>query len=112
MVAKKHRVGAEQMDEKLYIEVHYTTKIGTRETFYQRIVELGIDRLSRQEEGNRKYDFFWNAEDENDLCLLEIWDSVEAHKAHTQTEHFRKLTELKAEMQVETTHFRYLARPE
>lgn len=78
------------------LPVRYTVKDGKREEFYRYIVELGIDTASRAEDGNRKYDYYYPTDSEQDLCLLELWDSREAQKIHGTTDHYQKLSNLKA----------------
>lgn len=85
------------MSNPILVTVRYTVKDGKREEFYRHIVEQGIDTASREEAGNRKYDYYYPADSENDLCLLELWDSQEAQKIHGTTSHYQKLAALKAE---------------
>lgn len=72
------------------------------EGFYREIRELGIDVLSRKEDGNICYEYYWPTERENELFLLEKWKSKEAQQLHSQQAHFKKLGELKAKYSVET----------
>lgn len=45
----------------------------------------------RTETGCRRCDFCLNAEDENDLLILEQWDSEEHLQAHMNSDQFRVL---------------------
>jgi quinol monooxygenase YgiN len=47
--------------------------------------------LIRTEEGCRRCDFFQSMEEENDLCLLEEWDTQGNLKGHLISERFRVL---------------------
>lgn len=85
------------MSNPILVTVRYTVKDGKREEFYRHIVEQSIDTASREEAGNRKYDYYYPADSESDLCLLELWDSREAQKIHGTTSHYQKLAALKAE---------------
>ena len=69
------------MENKIIVTVRYTVKEGMRDTFYQQIVEKGIDTASRAEAGNYKYDYYYPTDSQNDLCLLEIWSSAQAQKS-------------------------------
>lgn len=84
------------MSNPIIVTVRYTVKDGKREEFYRHIVEQGIDTASRAEDGNRKYDYYYPTDSEQDLCLLELWDSREAQKIHGTTAHYQKLSDLKA----------------
>ena len=65
------------------------------ENFYNAIVEAGADKACRAEADNIRYDYFWPADKENELFLLEEWKSREAQKQHTTYDHFKKIGELK-----------------
>ena len=45
----------------------------------------------RTEKGCRRCDFCQNMEDENELCLLEEWDTRENLNSHLKSERFRVL---------------------
>ncbi|GAA1701320.1 hypothetical protein GCM10009808_19020 [Microbacterium sediminicola] len=47
----------------------------------------------REEEGCVEYNLSWNAENENYLRLLEIWEPSESHLAHVQQPHVLEWTE-------------------
>ena len=77
--------------------VTYTCKPGKRAAFYQALCALGIRDSSRAEAGNCGYDYYFAAEAEDDLLLVESWDSPAHQQAHCETELFGKLPALKAE---------------
>jgi len=45
----------------------------------------------RTEKGCRRCDFCRSMEDENELCILEEWDTRENLNSHLKSEHFRVL---------------------
>jgi quinol monooxygenase YgiN len=45
----------------------------------------------RAEKGCKHCDFYQSMEDENELCLLEEWDTRENLKSHLKSERFRVL---------------------
>ena len=47
------------MSNPILVTVRYTVKDGKREEFYRHIVEQSIDTASREEAGNRKYDYYY-----------------------------------------------------
>ena len=75
--------------------VTYHCKSGKRAAFYQALCELGVRANSLEEDGNLRYDYFFAAEDPDDLLLVESWTDPEHQKAHCQTAHFARLGELK-----------------
>ena len=75
--------------------VTYHTKPGQRQAFYEAVTELGVRENSIHEEGNLKYDYFFDAQDADALLLVETWITPELQQAHCQTETFAKLQALK-----------------
>ena len=82
--------------------VTYHCKSGRRAAFYQarseeHTSELGVRANSLEEDGNLRYDYFFAAEDPDDLLLVESWTSPAHQKAHCETEIFARLQDLKAQ---------------
>jgi quinol monooxygenase YgiN len=53
----------------------------------QTITSLSV--LTRMEKGCRSYDFCQSIDDENQLFLLEEWDTQESFMTHRKSEYFR-----------------------
>ena len=77
--------------------VTYHCKPGQREAFYQELCKLGVRDKSRSEEGNRRYDYYFAAEAQDDLLLVETWTTPALQMEHCKTETFARLQALKAE---------------
>ena len=77
--------------------VTYHCKKGRRAAFYEALCALGTRANYRAEAGNRRYDYYFAAEAEDDLLLVESWDSPAHQQAHCETELFAELQTLKAE---------------
>lgn len=75
--------------------VMYHTKPGQREAFYNALCELGVRANSQGEDGNVQYDYFFSAQDDDALLLVETWTEPALQAAHCQTELFAKLQALK-----------------
>lgn len=45
----------------------------------------------RKNKGCRSCDFYQSLENENELCLIEEWDTRKNFKAHLKSEHFKVL---------------------
>ena len=65
--------------------VTYHCKPGKREAFFKAISELGVRGNSNREEGNLKYDYFFDAQDPDALLLVESWTEPALQQAHCQT---------------------------
>ena len=77
--------------------VTYHCKPGQRDAFFSALGTLGVRDNSIHEEGNLKYDYFFDAQDPDALLLVESWTTPELQKAHCETEIFAKLQALKAQ---------------
>ena len=83
--------------EELILYVKYQAKPGCRETFVRQIVEKGILTLIRQEPGCLAYDYYFSAQDENELLLIERWQSAEHQRVHMQQPHMDAVRAAKAQ---------------
>ena len=92
---------------KRMVEVHYYLKDGKRNDFYNAIIRQGIADAARAEDGNEKYNYYFSPENENELVLLEIWQSAEAVQFHMETPHYQALVELKKEYVKDTVFRRF-----
>ena len=92
----------------LILHVRYDIKPGEKENFVAAVKAAGIDAASRAEEGCRQYDYFYAAQAEDQVLLVEVWDSQEAQQAHTDTAHFQKLGGIKEQYVVKTTVTKYI----
>ena len=53
--------------------VTYHCKPGQRDAFFQALCQLGVRNNSIHEEGNLKYDYFFDAQNTDALLLVESW---------------------------------------
>ena len=83
------------MEEQLTLYVRYTATDGCREAFVREIVEAGILTLIRQEAGCLAYDYYFSAQDENVVLLIERWESAEHQRIHMQQPHMTHLREIR-----------------
>ena len=77
--------------------VTYHCRSGKRTAFYQALCELGVRANSLTEDGNRRYDYYFAAEDPDALLLVESCTDPAHQKAHCETEIFAGLQDLKAQ---------------
>lgn len=91
--------------EDLILCVRYQTRPGCRERFVRELVEAGILTLIRQEAGCLAYDYYFSAQDENELLLIERWESPAHQRVHMEQPHMKRLLAIK-EQYVETTELR------
>ena len=77
--------------------VTYHCKPGQRDAFFQALCQLGVRNNSIHEEGNLKYDYFFDAQNTDALLLVESWTSPALQQVHCETEIFAQLQALKAQ---------------
>lgn len=86
----------------LTLYVKYTAKPGCRENYIRTIVSEGILSAIRAEEGCIRYDYYFSAQEENVVLLIEQWESEAHQRIHMQQPHMARLRELK-EQYIEST---------
>lgn len=79
----------------LKLSVNYFARPGRREEFLRRIVEGGILAAIRAEEGCLRYDYYLSCQNEDEILLLEEWDSAEHQRIHMEQEHMKRLRVIK-----------------
>ena len=87
---------------ELTLHVTYTAKPGCREQFVRKIVPQGFLTAIRNEEGCLAYDYYFSAQDENMVLLIERWESEAHQRVHMQQPHMADLRKIK-EKYIETT---------
>lgn len=70
--------------------------------FYEAVKEEGIIAASQAEEGNIRFDYYFSAERDNELLLLENWRNREAQEYHDQLPHMDNLDAIKAKYGIKT----------
>lgn len=73
------------------------------QSFYEAVKEEGIIAASQKEEGNIRFDYYFSAERENELLLLENWKDREAQVYHDNLPHMDNLDAIKAKYGIETS---------
>ena len=95
------------MEERTFL-VTYHTKPGCREAFMRRLAEIGAPEAVRAEEGCRQYDYYLSVQDENEILLVERWESLAHQQKHLTQPHMAGIGEAKAQF-VERTELKCLA---
>ena len=86
----------------LTLYVAYTAKPGCRETFVRQIVMEGIADTIRREEGCIRYDYYFSAQQEDEILLVEQWQTQAHQRIHLQQPHMARLRELKEQYVADT----------
>ena len=79
------------------IYVTYTAKgKGDREAFVRALHESGVAPAVRAEDGCLCYDYYFSAQDDLTLLLIEKWESKKHQEIHLTQPHIATLKEIKA----------------
>ena len=70
---------------------------GKRESFVRRVREEGILDAIRAEDGCHRYDYYFSEEKENELLLLEAWETKRHQEVHMTQPHMDALRKLNSE---------------
>ena len=68
-----------------------------REAFIQKVKETGVLDAIRAENGCIKYDYYLSEKDENELLLIEFWESKEHQQIHMTQPHMSTLQSFKGD---------------
>ncbi len=85
------------------ISVTYTAK--NKEdirNFYDESCKAQVAEITRKEPGNISYEYYFSAERENELLLLEKWEDKDSQQAHINRPHLAKLSEAKEKYGIRT----------
>ena len=90
---------------KVIITVWYSVKPGMRE----QCIELARKNVeeTRKEEGNLSYAHYPSIENEQDMFVMEVWESMEAVKKHISAPHYLAFSQARKPMLVEGS-YRYV----
>ena len=66
-----------------------------REAFVEAVKKEGILSAIRAEDGCLRYDYYFSEADENELLLIEAWESKRHQEIHIGQPHMARLREIK-----------------
>lgn len=84
------------------IYVVYKTIPGHREAFIRELNESGVAAAVRAEDGCIRYDYYLSEKDENEILLIEAWETKEHQQIHVTQPHIATLKALKEKHVVDT----------
>ena len=93
----------------LVFHVTFHCRPGMREAFLEKLTAEGIVAACRGEAGNLGYSYYFSAENDCDLLLIEKWRDADALARHGKQPHYARLGELKAEFVNDTTIEKYVS---
>ncbi len=91
----------------IILHVTFRTHPGKAQEFVGKVLSEGIATSSEAETGNEYYDFYYSAEKEDEVMLLEKWESQEALDLHCAQPHYQRMGEIKEPYVTETVIEKY-----
>ena len=73
-----------------------------REAFVKAVKEEGILSAIRAEDGCLRYNYYFSEADENELLLIEAWETKHHQEVHIGQPHMARLREMKDEYIIST----------
>lgn len=86
----------------LILHVTYQTKKDMAKPFLEELFKSGAVDKTRNEKGNGMYHYFFPAEGDNEILLVEKWQDQECLEAHINSAHMQEIKAIK-EKYVENT---------
>ncbi|MBR5756366.1 MAG: antibiotic biosynthesis monooxygenase [Firmicutes bacterium] len=83
----------------LLVTYHFLSK-EDRDAFYEKVKDILPE--FHKEEGNFLYEYFFPADHENEILLLEKWENQKALDAHGSSDASRFIGKIKGEFEVKT----------
>lgn len=80
---------------ELTLHVTYTARPGCREQFVRQIVTQGILDAIRAEAGCLQYEYYFSTDREEEILLVERWESEVHQRAHMSQAHMAQLRVIK-----------------
>lgn len=77
------------------IYVQFTCFPEKREAFIEAVKKEGILDAIRAEDGCLRYDYYFSEADENELLLIEAWETKHQQQIHIEQPHMARLREIK-----------------
>ena len=84
------------------IYVRFKCLPNKREAFVEAVKREGILEAVRAENGCHCYDYYFSEADENELLLIEAWETKNHQQVHIEQPHMARLREIK-DGYIETT---------
>ena len=90
------------------LNLYYTGKNGGARRFVEEMERSGTADLIRAEEGNRRYAYFFPADDPETVLLIDIWTDQRAIDLHHASPMMKKIAELREKYGLHMRAERYL----
>ncbi len=91
------------------VNIYYSGVNGNAKKFAEEMVENGIVRNIRAEEGNLKYEYFFPMEDQETVLLIDSWKDQHSIDVHHASPMMARITELREKYDLHMRVERYVS---
>lgn len=91
----------------LTVNIYYTGKDGSALQFAKEMMQKGIVKRIREEEGNLTYEYFRPLEDPETVLLIDSWENQPALDKHHQSPMMKEIMELRSKYDLHMKVVRY-----
>lgn len=89
------------------VHLYYTGVNGAARAFAQEMVDSGVVRDIRTEEGNLQYDYFFPMDDSETVLLIDVWENQQAIDRHHESPMMGKIAALREKYDLHVKVERY-----
>lgn len=91
------------------INIYYSGENGNAKKFAREMINRGIVRKIREEEGNIRYEYFFPMENEETVLLIDCWENQQALDIHHATPMMKEIMELREKYDLHMKVERYVS---
>lgn len=93
----------------LLIHIFYKGTNGSARKFAEEMVKSGTVDKIRAEEGNRRYEYFFPADDEETVLLIDEWENQAALDIHHKTDMMKEIANLREKYRLKMRVERFIS---
>ena len=86
------------------VNIYYTGKNGSAKEFAREMTESGLVNKIRAEEGNERYEYFFQLDDPETVLLIDRWRDRQALDAHHKSEMMEEIAALRKKIRPAHAH--------
>ena len=91
------------------VNIYYSGHSGNARKFAKEMTESGVVAEIRQEAGNLRYEYFYPADDDETVLLIDSWTNQEAIDIHHRSPMMQKIIDLRNKYDLHMTVERYVS---
>lgn len=94
---------------KITINIYYSGENGSARKFVDEMIKRSIVQNIRAEKGNKRYEYFYPAEDNETVLLINSWENQAAIDAHHASPMMKEIADLREKYDLHMKVERYVS---